>query len=80
VLVLASFHFVNRMADLLQVDAEVPGLSWLRRVEPLRRGIVRVMSVVLGRMDLASRSSGFRRPSTPCHRSDAALRGRRAAW
>jgi alkylhydroperoxidase family enzyme len=54
-LVLAAFHFINRMADLLQVDDELPGLPWLRRVEPVRRGVVRLMSAMLGRMDLGNR-------------------------
>lgn len=54
-LVVGTFHFINRMADLLRVDAEVPLMPWLRRVEPLRRGVVRMMSVPMRRMDLAVR-------------------------
>lgn len=55
VLVLASFHFINRIADLLAVDPEVPLPAWLRRVEPVRRLVVRMMAVLLGRMDLRNR-------------------------
>ena len=55
-LVVGTFHNVNRVADLLHVDPELPGMPWLRRVEPLRRGAVRMMSLLLGRMDLAPRA------------------------
>jgi len=54
-LVVAAFHFVNRVADLLQVDPEVPGLPWLRRVEAIRQPVVHMMSWLVGRMDLAPR-------------------------
>jgi hypothetical protein len=54
-LVLGAFHFVNRIADLLGVDPELPGMPWLRRAEALRRLAVRAMTMVLGRMDLALR-------------------------
>jgi hypothetical protein len=56
--VLAAFHFINRMADLLQVDPEVPGMGTFRRVEVLRRGMVRLMAVLIGRMDLGVRRYG----------------------
>lgn len=56
VLVLGSFHFINRIADLLGVDPEVPGMPWLRRIEPLRRALVRMMALLVGRMDLRTRA------------------------
>lgn len=55
-LVLGTFHFINRIADLLHVDPELPGMAWLRRLEPVRRRIVRTMAVPLRRMDLAPRA------------------------
>ncbi len=58
VLVLASFHFINRIADQLGVDPEVAGLGWLRRMEPIRRQIVGVTSRLLRRMDLTNRPYG----------------------
>jgi hypothetical protein len=54
VLVLASFHFINRIADLLHVDAEVLPEPF-RRLEPVRRFAVRMASLVMRRMDLAIR-------------------------
>jgi hypothetical protein len=54
-LVLGTFHFINRMADLLRVDAELPLMPWLRRVEPVRRRLVRLLAVPMRRMDLAVR-------------------------
>ena len=53
-LVLAGFHFINRVADLLHVDPEALPTP-LRRIAPLRRLSVRAASVLLGRMDLANR-------------------------
>ena len=53
-LVIASFHFVNRIADLLDVPLE--GLPKpLRRFELLRRLTLRVAGVMLAKMDLANR-------------------------
>lgn len=54
VLVLSTFHFINRIADLLGVPPEALP-SALRRFEPLRRLGVRAASLVLRRMDLTSR-------------------------
>jgi uncharacterized peroxidase-related enzyme len=54
VLVLAAFHFYNRIVDLLGVPPEVLPRA-LRRVEPLRRLSVRAATMVVGRMDLANR-------------------------
>lgn len=53
-LVVAAFHFYNRIADLLGVAPEVLPRA-LRGVEPLRRLSLRVATLVLRRMDLASR-------------------------
>jgi alkylhydroperoxidase family enzyme len=53
-LVIGAFHFINRIADLLHVDAEALPPS-LRRFELLRRLTVRVASTLLARMDLAPR-------------------------
>jgi len=53
-LVIAGFHFVNRIADLLDVPLE--GLPKpLRRFEFLRRLTLRVAGGVLAKMDLANR-------------------------
>ena len=53
-LVIASFHFVNRIADLLDVPLE--GLPKpLRRFEFLRRLTLRVAGAMLAKMDLANR-------------------------
>ncbi len=54
VLVLGAFHFINRIADLLEVPSE--GLpAGLRRVEFVRRLFVRVAARLFGSMDLANR-------------------------
>jgi hypothetical protein len=53
-LVIASFHFVNRIADLLDVPLEGLPKS-LRRFEFLRRLTLRVAGRLLSRMDLANR-------------------------
>ena len=54
-LVLGSFHFVNRMADLLDVSPEALPTP-LRRFEPLRRLGTRMASVFLRKtMDLENR-------------------------
>jgi len=53
-LVIASFHFVNRIADLLDVPLE--GLPKpLRRIEFLRRLTLRIAAFLLSRMDLTNR-------------------------
>ena len=53
-LVIASFHFVNRIADLLDVPLE--GLPKpLRRIKFLRRLTLRVAGFLLSKMDLANR-------------------------
>jgi hypothetical protein len=60
-LVLGSFHFINRMADLLSVSPEVLPES-LRRLEPLRRLSNRVASLLFRKtMDLQNRdySQGY---------------------
>ena len=55
VLVLGSFHFINRIADLLGVDPQaVP--EALRRFEIVRRIGVRIAARLLARMDLANRA------------------------
>jgi hypothetical protein len=52
--VVAAFHFINRVADLLHVDPEALPES-LRRWEPVRRIGVRAASVLMRRMDLRVR-------------------------
>ena len=52
--VLASFHFINRVADLLHVDPDALPDS-LRRYELVRRISVRATSVLMRRMDLRLR-------------------------
>lgn len=55
-LVLGSFHFINRIADLLHVDSEVLPERW-RRFELLRRFSTRLGGVMMKRMmDLENRS------------------------
>jgi alkylhydroperoxidase family enzyme len=54
-LVVGSFHFINRMADLLDVPAEALPKP-LRRFEVLRRLSVRLGSFLMARMDLANRA------------------------
>ncbi len=53
-LVVATFHFINRVADLLHVEPEVLPAS-LRRFDVVRRVMVRAMSIPMRRMDLAVR-------------------------
>jgi hypothetical protein len=53
-LVATTFHFINRIADLLHVDPEVLP-ERLRRFEPLRRIMVRGASLLMRRMDLGTR-------------------------
>src|SRR5262249_48427997 len=53
--VIAAFHFINRVADLLHVDPEALPES-LRRFETLRRIAVRAASVLMRRMDLRVRA------------------------
>lgn len=55
VLVLGAFHFINRIADLLEVPSE--GLpERLRRVEFVRRVFVRIAGRLMRAMDLTNRS------------------------
>lgn len=54
-LVIAAFHFINRIADLLHVDPEALPAS-LRRFEWLRRLAVRATVVFLSRMSLEVRT------------------------
>lgn len=59
-LVISAFHFINRVADILDVDPEaIP--RGLRRLEPLRKFGVWVGSRLMGRMDLGARpfDAGF---------------------
>jgi hypothetical protein len=66
-LVMAAFHFINRIADLLHVDPEALPAR-LRRFEPLRRLGLRIASRLMARMDLANR--GY---TTPYDEALAAL-------
>lgn len=53
-IVCTAFHFINRIADLLDVPPEsIP--EGLRRFEPLRKASVWLGSLVMGRMDLDNR-------------------------
>lgn len=54
-LVVGSFHFINRIADLLDVDPELVPRS-MRRFEWLRRLGVRMAGKLMSRMDLANRA------------------------
>ncbi len=56
--VLAAFHFVNRIADLLGVREEVPLQGTLRKIESARRVIVALATREMAKMDLRSRSYG----------------------
>jgi alkylhydroperoxidase family enzyme len=53
-LVIGGFHFVNRIADLLDVPQEILPKP-LRRFEFLRRLTVQLGSIVMARMDLKNR-------------------------
>ena len=53
-LVVGSFHFINRIADLLDVPTEALPKT-LRRFELVRRLSVRFASFLMARMDLATR-------------------------
>jgi hypothetical protein len=55
VLVLGTFHFINRVADLLGVDPEALPEP-LRRFEVVRRIGVRMAALLIARMDLANRA------------------------
>jgi len=57
VLVAGSFHFINRVADLLHVDSEALP-ERLRKVELLRRVSVRIAAQMFRRVDLANRAYG----------------------
>jgi len=54
-LVIGSFHYINRIADLLQVSPEALPAS-LRRFELLRRITIRVAGFMLAKMNLANRT------------------------
>ncbi|MBC8393089.1 MAG: hypothetical protein H8E17_11050 [Deltaproteobacteria bacterium] len=54
-LVLGSFHYINRIADLLQVSPEALPAS-LRRFEFLRRITIRVAGFMMAKMNLANRT------------------------
>lgn len=54
-LVITGFHFINRIADLLNVSPEALPES-LRRFETLRRMGVRLGGFILSKMDLANRT------------------------
>ena len=54
-LVVGSFHFINRMADLLDVPVEALPKP-LRRFEALRRLSVWLGSLLMARMDLVNRA------------------------
>ena len=53
--VIAAFHFMNRMADLLGVAHEILP-DKLRSYKPLRRASIQLMGYFMTRMDLANRS------------------------
>lgn len=57
-LVVVSFHFINRVADLLGIFTEFLPIT-LRRFEFLRRMAVQLLSVVIARMDLSNREYGI---------------------
>ncbi len=57
-LVIGSFHFIDRIADLLNVDPEALPES-LRRFEFLRRLTVRIASLIMSKMDLKNRKFNF---------------------
>ncbi len=54
VLVISGFHYVNRIADLLDVTHEALPAS-LRKFEPVRRFTVRLSSFLMSRMDTQNR-------------------------
>jgi len=56
-LVIVSFHFVNRIADLLGIVTEFLPIS-LRRIECLRRTAVRLLGIFMKMMDLTNRAYG----------------------
>jgi hypothetical protein len=56
-MVAGSFHFINRVADLLHVDSEALP-ERLRRFEVLRRWSVRIAARMFRRVDLANRAYG----------------------
>src|SRR4030095_11155768 len=74
VLVLGTFHFINRVADLLGVDPEALPET-LRRFEVVRRIGVRIAALLIARMDLANRAyapswdAAWERASAPVERS-----------
>lgn len=58
VLVLGAFHFVNRITDLLGIVTEFLPPA-MRRFEFIRRATVRLMSMVMVKMDLSNREYGI---------------------
>ncbi len=57
-LVVVSFHFINRISDLLGIVTEfLP--STLRRFEFFRRMAVRLLSIFMAKMDLSNREYGI---------------------
>jgi len=57
-LVVVSFHFINRIADLLGIVTEFLPIT-LRRFEFLRRMAVQLLSVFMAKMDLSNREYGI---------------------
>ena len=57
-LVAVSFHFINRIADLLGIYTELLPTA-LRRFEFLRRAAVQLMGVFMAKMDLVNREYGI---------------------
>ncbi len=57
-LVVVSFHFVNRIADLLGIVTEFLPVT-LHRFEFFRRMAVQLLSVFIARMDLSNREYGI---------------------
>ncbi len=57
-LVVVSFHFINRISDLLGIVTEFLPIS-LRRFEFLRRMSVQLLSVFMAKMDLSNREYGI---------------------
>ena len=57
-LVVVSFHFINRIADLLGIVTEFLPVS-LRRFEFFRRMAVQLLSIFMAKMDLSNRAYGI---------------------
>ena len=56
--IIGSFHYINRIADLLNVSPEILPLP-LRRFELLRRLVLRLFSYIISKMNLANREYGI---------------------